>query len=118
MSSNNGNDPLGSSFDDFLAGDGNLEDATEEAAQRSLSRCMAGLKAYFRIATVWKLTTEEVRDLLGGISDKEYQELYRAVETGEPGRSLNQDELLRVSFVIGITKPFAFSMVRAWLMNG
>jgi hypothetical protein len=62
----------------------------------------AALKALFRIATHWKLRDDDVRDLLGGISSGAYYLLKQNPPAA--ATPLNQDRLLRISYLIGIFK--------------
>ena len=58
-----------------------------------------GLKAFFNIMTRWKVRDEDARTLLGGVSNGPFYELKR-----NPGRVLEADRLLRISYLIGIFK--------------
>lgn len=60
----------------------------------------SGLRALFNIAACWKLRSEEVRDLLGGVANGSYFEMKRHPET----RILDADQMYRVSYLIGIFK--------------
>ena len=59
----------------------------------------AGLKAFFNIASRWKLRDEDARALLGGVSNGPFYEMKR-----NPARVLEADRLTRVSYLIGIFK--------------
>jgi hypothetical protein len=60
----------------------------------------SGLKALFNIAECWKLRSEDVRELLGGVANGSYFEMKR-----NPGaKVLDADQMLRVSYLIGIFK--------------
>ena len=78
-----------------------LSDADE---RRRLSA--SGLKAFFRIVAAWGLTGNDARTLIGGISNGKYQDLKRLVEARnvEGIKPLSQDQLQRISYLIGITK--------------
>ncbi len=58
-----------------------------------------GLKAFFKIAELWELRDEDAKQLLGGMSNGAFYELKK---TGS--RSLDQDRLTRISFLVGIFK--------------
>ena len=62
----------------------------------------AGLKALFNIVGHWKIRDEDARELLGGISNGAYYQLKKNPRT--PGKSLDQDKLVRISYLIGIFK--------------
>jgi hypothetical protein len=59
----------------------------------------AAVKAFLRIATLWKLRDEDARLLLGGISNGAYYELKK---TSSP--VLDQDRLTRISLLTGVFK--------------
>lgn len=69
------NSALGSSFDDFLAEDGILEEVTEEAAKRVLARSMAVL-----IAQSGKTKTQIAKDM--GSSRSQVNRLLDESDTG------------------------------------
>lgn len=58
-----------------------------------------GLKAFFKIMARWKIRDEDVRALLGGVSNGPFYEMKR-----NPDRVLDADRLTRVSYLIGIFK--------------
>lgn len=58
-----------------------------------------GLKAFFRIMTLWKVKDEDARALLGGVSNGPFYEMKR-----HPDRVLDADRLTRVSYLIGVFK--------------
>ena len=58
-----------------------------------------GLKAFLNIAARWKVRDEDARALLGGVSNGPFYEMKR-----NPGRVLEADRLLRISYLIGIFK--------------
>ncbi len=76
-----------------------LPDLSRPEERRRLSA--AALKALFKIVDRWKVGDEDVRQLLGGISNGAYYELKK-----NPGmaRTLEQDRLMRISYLIGIFK--------------
>jgi hypothetical protein len=60
----------------------------------------SGLKALFNIAECWKLRSEEVRELLGGVANGSYFEMKKNPET----KVLDADQMYRISYLIGIFK--------------
>jgi hypothetical protein len=60
----------------------------------------SALKAFFNIMEKWKVRDEQARSLLGGVSNGPYYEMKRHPE----GRLLDEDTLLRTSYLIGIFK--------------
>lgn len=60
----------------------------------------SGLKALFNIAACWKLRSEEVRELLGGVANGSYFEMKKHPEA----KLLDADQMYRVSYLIGIFK--------------
>jgi uncharacterized protein (DUF2384 family) len=77
-----------------------LPDLSRLEERRRLSA--AALKALFHIVDHWKIRDEDARELLGGISNGTYYQLKKNPRT--PGKSLDQDKLVRISFLIGIFK--------------
>ena len=77
-----------------------LPDLSRLEERRRLSA--AALKALFNIVNHWKVRDEDVRELLGGISNGNYYQLKKNPRT--PGKSLDQDKLTRISYLIGIFK--------------
>jgi hypothetical protein len=77
-----------------------LPDLSRLEERRRLSA--AALKALFNIVDHWKIRDEDARELLGGISNGAYYQLKKNPRT--PGKSLDQDKLLRISYLIGIFK--------------
>lgn len=59
----------------------------------------AALRAFFNIMGRWQVRDEDARLLLGGVSNGPFYEMKR-----NPDRVLDQDRLLRVSYLIGIFK--------------
>jgi len=76
-----------------------LPDLSRADERRRLSA--AGLKAMFKIVEAWKVRDEDVRLLLGGISSSAY---YLLKQNPGGGKTLDQDRLVRVSYLIGIFK--------------
>ncbi|HTZ58447.1 MAG TPA: antitoxin Xre-like helix-turn-helix domain-containing protein [Acidobacteriaceae bacterium] len=76
-----------------------LPDLSREEDRRRLTA--AGLKAFFKIVERWKVTDEDARELLGGISNGTY---YQWKGNPRATRTLDQDELTRISYLIGVYK--------------
>jgi uncharacterized protein (DUF2384 family) len=74
-----------------------LPDLTDPATREKLSR--AAIQGVLKIAEKWNLKNEDAMALLGGISNGKYYEL-KKTQKGV----LTQDELTRVSLLIGIFK--------------
>ena len=72
-------------------------DLTARAARERLSA--PALKAFFNIATRWKVRDEDARALLGGVTNGPFYEMKR-----KPDRVLDTDRLTRISYLIGIFK--------------
>ena len=77
-----------------------LPDLSRLEERRRLSA--AALKALFNIVHHWKIRDEDARELLGGISNGNYYQLKKNPRS--PGKSLDQDKLLRISYLVGIFK--------------
>ncbi|MDB5372693.1 MAG: hypothetical protein JWP04_1335 [Belnapia sp.] len=75
-----------------------LPDLASKAERERLSP--AALRAFFAIAERWTLRDEDARGLLGGPAASTFYEMKRAPE----GRILDQDRMLRISYLIGIFK--------------
>lgn len=75
-----------------------LVDLQTRSARQRLSP--SALRAFFNILDRWEVQDEIARELLGGISNGT---LY-AIKRNPKKRVLNADELLRVSYLIGIFK--------------
>lgn len=56
------------------------------------------LRRFFKIMRKWRVDMKDARLLLGGITNRRFQQLSSSPE----GRILNQDQLLRVTSVIAI----------------
>ena len=59
----------------------------------------SALKAFFRILDRWKVPDEIARDLFGGVSNGTFYKMKR-----DSARTLSADELLRISYLVGIFK--------------
>lgn len=77
-----------------------LPDLSRPEERRRLSP--AALKAMFNIIDRWKIRDEDARQLLGGISNGAYYLLKQ--HAGSRVKTLDQDRLLRISYLIGIFK--------------
>lgn len=74
-----------------------LPDFTNRATRKRLSP--AGLRAFFSLAQRWDLKDTDAMALLGGTSRSTYYQLKKRQR-----KTLSQDELTRVSLLIGIFK--------------
>lgn len=76
-----------------------LPDLSRLDERRRLSP--AAMKALFKIVDRWNVSDEDARQLLGGISNGSYYQL-----KASPGstKTLDQDRLERISYLIGIFK--------------
>jgi len=77
-----------------------LVDLQSRAARERLSP--SALKAFFKIVDRWKVTDEFSRELLGGVSNGTFYNF-----KSNPNRVLGADELLRVSYLVGIFKALS-----------
>jgi Protein of unknown function (DUF2384) len=75
-----------------------IVDLSSKEERKRLSA--SGLKALFNIAECWKLRSEEVRELLGGVANGSYFEMKKNPE----GKVLDADQMYRISYLIGIFK--------------
>jgi hypothetical protein len=76
-----------------------LPDLSRLEERRRLSA--AALKALFNIVDRWQIRDEDARQLLGGISNGAYYLLKNARASA---KTLDQDRLMRISYLIGIFK--------------
>jgi uncharacterized protein (DUF2384 family) len=76
---------------------GNVPDLTEAATRRRLGP--AAIEAFFRIIETWGVKNDDAMALLGGVSNGRYYELKK-----HRRGMLTQDELTRISLLIGIFK--------------
>jgi len=87
-------------------------DLSTKAVQEKLSP--AANRAFFSVATNWKLRDEDARNLLGGISNGSFYQLKRSVS-----KTLDQDKLTRISLLVGIFKAlnilFSPQLADAWV---
>ena len=86
-------------------------DLSRREIQEKLSP--AAVRAFFRLATHWKLRDEDARGLLGGISNGSFYQLKRTPKT------LDQDKLTRISLLVGIFKAlnilYSTRLADAWV---
>jgi uncharacterized protein (DUF2384 family) len=74
-----------------------LVDLSSHEERERLSR--SSLRAFLNIMARWQIRDEDARRLLGGIAASTFYEYKR-----NPERVLDQDKLLRISYLIGIFK--------------
>lgn len=74
-----------------------LPDLTNRTERERLSG--PALRAFFNIMARWQVRDEDARALLGGVSNGPFYEMKR-----NPDRTLDQDRLTRVSYLVGIFK--------------
>jgi hypothetical protein len=88
-------------------------DLSARANQERLSP--DAVRAFFKIAKLWNVKDEDARQLLGGISSSKFYSLKRDHTIA----TLNQDELTRTSFLVGIFKAlniiFDEELADAWI---
>jgi uncharacterized protein (DUF2384 family) len=89
-----------------------LPNLTEVSTRRRLSP--AAIEAFFRIADLWNLKNEDCMALLGGMSNGRFYDLKKSRKG-----ALTQDELTRVSLLIGIFKAlnilFSQRLANQWV---
>ncbi|MGH9458076.1 MAG: antitoxin Xre/MbcA/ParS toxin-binding domain-containing protein [Thermoanaerobaculia bacterium] len=89
-----------------------LVDLTSKAERERLSPSAA--RAFFNIAASWAIRDEDAKALLGGISNGPYYEMKK-----NPGRVLDADRLLRISYLVGIFKAlnilYSKKLADAWV---
>jgi hypothetical protein len=82
------------------------------------------IRAFFRLASHWKLRDEDARGLIGGISNGSFYQLKRsATKTSDAktlvAKTLDQDKLTRVSLLVGIFKAlnilYGTKLADAWV---
>jgi Protein of unknown function (DUF2384) len=79
-----------------------LPDLSRREERRRLSP--AALKALFNIVKHWRVSDEDARQLLNGISNGAYYPLKRSAAERTQIRTLDQDRLVRISYLVGIFK--------------
>jgi hypothetical protein len=87
-------------------------DLSRRPIQQRLSP--TAIRAFFRIATAWRLRDEDARGLLGGISNGSFYQL-----KGGAKKRLDQDMLTRISLLIGIFSAlnilYSAKLADAWI---
>jgi uncharacterized protein (DUF2384 family) len=87
-------------------------DLADPATRKRLTR--PAIAAFFKIAEVWELKNEDARALLGSVSSGKYFDLKKSHRG-----ALTQDELTRVSLLIGIFKSlnilFSSKLANQWI---
>ena len=97
-------------------------DLSSRAVQEKLSP--VAIRAFFRLASHWKLRDEDARGLIGGISNGSFYQLKRS--TGKASnaktldaKTLDQDKLTRVSLLVGTFKAlnilYGTKLADAWV---
>jgi len=90
----------------------NRPDVASKPVRQRLSP--AALRAFFRVIKHWKVRDEDARTLLGGISNGTYYKLKQNAST-----ILTQDQLIRISLLIGIFKAlnilYSRDLADAWV---
>ena len=74
-----------------------LADLSDPGERERLSPGAA--RAFLNIMARWKVRNEDARQLLGGISNGAFHQMKR-----EPQRTLDEDRLARISYLVGIYK--------------
>lgn len=74
-----------------------LIDLTRKDERERLSP--AALRTFFNVMDRWHVRDEDARLLLGGVSNGAFYEMKK-----KPGRVLETDRLLRISYLIGVFK--------------
>ena len=91
-----------------------VPDLTAPATRRRLSP--AAIAAFFRIIESWELRSEDAMALLGGVSNGRYYGLKKSHKG-----VLTQDELTRISLLIGIFKAlnilFNRKLANQWVVR-
>jgi len=92
-------------------------DLSSRAVQEKLSP--VAIRAFFRLASHWKLRDEDARGLIGGISNGSFYQLKRSAAKTADARTLDQDKLTRVSLLVGIFKAlnilYGTKLADAWV---
>ncbi|MGE5205866.1 MAG: antitoxin Xre-like helix-turn-helix domain-containing protein [Chlamydiota bacterium] len=91
-----------------------VPDLTDPKTRKRLSH--AAIEVFFRMMEAWKVRNEDAMALLGGISNGRYFELKRSRRG-----VLTQDELTRISLLIGIFKAlnilFSQKLAQQWILR-
>ncbi|MFI5110324.1 MAG: antitoxin Xre/MbcA/ParS toxin-binding domain-containing protein [Terriglobales bacterium] len=92
-------------------------DLSSRAVQEKLSP--VAIRAFFRLASHWKLRDEDARGLIGGISNGSFYQLKRSAAKSPDAKVLDQDKLTRVSLLVGIFKAlnilYGTKLADAWV---
>ena len=92
-------------------------DLSSRAVQEKLSP--VAIRAFFRLASHWKLRDEDARGLIGGISNGSFYQLKRSAGKTADAKTLDQDKLTRVSLLVGIFKAlnilYGTKLADAWV---
>jgi len=97
-------------------------DLSSRAVQEKLSP--VAIRAFFRLASHWKLRDEDARGLIGGISNGSFYQLKRGTTKTSnsktlDAKTLDQDKLTRVSLLVGIFKAlnilYGTKLADAWV---
>lgn len=87
-------------------------DLSSRLVQQRLSR--RAIPAFLKMARLWQLRDEAARQLLGGVSNGAFYQLKRGDK-----KTLDQDQLTRVSFLVGIFKAlnilYGRKLADAWV---
>ncbi|MGH7005875.1 MAG: antitoxin Xre-like helix-turn-helix domain-containing protein [Alphaproteobacteria bacterium] len=90
-----------------------LIDLSRAEQRARLSR--GALRAFFNIVERWKLKDSDARALLGGVSNG----VYYAWKKQPDGRTLDEDTLRRISYLVGIFKAlnivYSERLADAWI---
>jgi hypothetical protein len=91
-----------------------LVDLQSAEARERLSP--SALRAFFNILERWNVKDEDGRDLLGGVSNGTFYAMKR-----NPKKTLGSDQLLRLSYLIGIFKAlnvlYSEKLADAWMQR-
>ena len=89
-----------------------MPDLADPGTRRRLSP--AAITAFLKIMELWEIKNEQAMALLGGISNGKFHELKKSRRA-----TLTQDELTRVSYLIGIFKAlnilFSRKLANQWV---
>jgi len=91
--------------------------ATELSRKENRARLSpAAIHGLIRIAAHWRLRDEDTRALLGGMSNGSFYALKRK---GHPSKTLDEDQLTRISLLLGIYKAlnilYSRKLADAWV---
>ncbi len=92
-----------------------LPDKPADLSDRKVQLRLSGAarKAFLKLLKSWALKDEDGRQLLGGISSGTFYEIKRGA-----AKTLNQDQLTRISLLLGIFKSLAIlfpeMLAKAW----